>query len=87
MEVERRLTQKGQVTIPAELRRRLGLKARDRVWLTVEDGALRLTPVPSVVDRSFGIIEPRQRPDNWTAVREEFERLVAEEVMRADQPT
>ncbi len=33
---ESRLTQKGQVTIPAEIRARLGLKPRDRVRFEVE---------------------------------------------------
>ncbi len=37
------LTSKGQITLPAELRRRWGLKAGDRIDFTLDDGRVVLT--------------------------------------------
>ena len=41
------MTSKGQVTIPIEVRRRLGLGKGDRVEFTLEDGAAVLRPLAS----------------------------------------
>jgi AbrB family looped-hinge helix DNA binding protein len=38
------LTSKGQVTIPAEVRKRLGLQQGDRIEFAVEDGATVIRP-------------------------------------------
>ena len=51
------LTSKGQVTIPAELRKRLGLRPGDRVGFVVEDGAVRLVRRESRVEAAFGILK------------------------------
>ena len=39
------LRQKSQITIPKEIIRKLGLKEGDSFDITIEDGAIRLTPV------------------------------------------
>ncbi len=41
------LTSKSQITIPAEVHRRLGIGPGDRVVLEVEGGAATLRPVPT----------------------------------------
>ena len=51
------LTSKGQVTIPAELRKRLGLHPGDRVGFVVEDGAIRLVRRERRVEAAFGILK------------------------------
>ena len=38
---------KGQVTLPAEIRHRLGIKPRDRVVMALEDGAVVVRPIAS----------------------------------------
>jgi antitoxin PrlF len=38
-----RVTRKGQVTIPLEVRRALGIRPGSRVHFRIEDGAARLT--------------------------------------------
>lgn len=53
------LTSKGQVTIPIDVRRRLGLKAGDRLWFTVEDNVIRADP-RSYVERTAGILKGRR---------------------------
>ncbi len=49
------LTSKGQVTIPAEVRRRLGLHPGDHVGFIVEDGEIRLVRRESRIEAAFGI--------------------------------
>ena len=38
------VTQRGQVTLPAEVRRLLGLKPYDKVAFTIDNGEVRLKP-------------------------------------------
>ena len=51
------VTVKGQVTIPAELRRRLGLSPGDRVGFVLENGTLRLVKREDRVEAGFGLIQ------------------------------
>jgi AbrB family looped-hinge helix DNA binding protein len=44
------MTSKGQITIPVEVRKRLGLDQGDRVEFTLEDGAAVLRPLPPEPD-------------------------------------
>lgn len=40
-----RISSKGQVTVPVEVRRRLGVKAGDRIAYVVKDGLTYIQPV------------------------------------------
>jgi AbrB family looped-hinge helix DNA binding protein len=82
--LESSMTQKGQITIPAEIRSRLGLHPRDRVRFELLDGSVIITPVPSKILRHFGTVEPRNRPEDWRAVRDEVEELMAADVVAED---
>ena len=77
--LETTMTQKGQVTIPAEIRARLGLKPRDRVRFELDGDEVKLRPARSSILRGFGSIVP-QTTEAIVREREEFERGVAEEV-------
>lgn len=44
------ITQKSQVTIPREIRKILGLKPRDRVSLSIENGQLKIEKIPSILE-------------------------------------
>jgi antitoxin PrlF len=44
------MTSKGQITVPIEVRRRLGLRQGDRVAFDVEDGVATLRPMPAERD-------------------------------------
>ena len=55
------LTSKGQVTIPAALRERLGLKAGDRVDFTLApDGKVLLTPQRTPFEKLCGVLGGRR---------------------------
>jgi antitoxin PrlF len=44
---------KGQITLPAEIRKRLGIKPRDKVALTIEAEALIVKPAQSALRAGF----------------------------------
>ena len=70
------VTSKGQVTIPAEIRRRLGLAPHDKVTFSVEDHHVVLTPWTSVVDRTAGSLR-----SEIPALSPQEEKRAAEEQM------
>ena len=58
-EITAATTQRNQVTIPAEVRRLLGLRPRDRVTFTIEDdGTVRLSPSRFTLESVFGSVDP-----------------------------
>ncbi|MCL5961191.1 MAG: AbrB/MazE/SpoVT family DNA-binding domain-containing protein [Chloroflexi bacterium] len=77
--LETTLTQKGQVTIPAEIRSLLGLKPHDKVRFEIEGDVVKLRPAPSKIVRWYGAVTPKKKPEDFRKLREEFERGVAEE--------
>jgi antitoxin PrlF len=83
--LETRLTRKGQVTIPIEIRRRLGLKAKDAIRFEIEGDVVRLEPVKSTLLQGFGAVKPRNRPEDWRKIRTEVEKGIAEEVEAEDK--
>jgi antitoxin PrlF len=83
-EVLSTLTSKGQVTIPKEVRRHLGLKTRDKIAFVIEDeGTVRLV-VPRYPDvaslrGAAGSLEERL---SWPEVR----RIAREDRLQAEHP-
>jgi AbrB family looped-hinge helix DNA binding protein len=58
------MTSKGQVTIPVEIRKELGLQPGDRVSFRKGDAGFVIEPATSVVRRSAGMLSSyaRNRP-------------------------
>lgn len=54
MGIEAKITSKGQTTIPAELREKLGLQAGDRVAFIEVEGGIMIIPRNRPVDVLFG---------------------------------
>jgi antitoxin PrlF len=69
------MTQRSQVTVPAEVRRVLGLKPRDRVAFEIKGAEVRLRPAEFTLETAFGSVEPLNRPEDF----EEISRLAKEE--------
>ena len=59
------MTQRGQITVPAEVRRLLGLKPRDKVTFAIEDGEVRLVPAAFTVASAYGSVEPLANGDDF----------------------
>lgn len=81
---ESRVTQKGQVTIPASIRKQLGLRPGDKVRFETDDGNVKITRATSRLLDGYGAVTPRSRPEDYDALREEFESGVAEEALRKE---
>jgi AbrB family looped-hinge helix DNA binding protein len=84
-ELETRLTQKGQVTIPAEIRARLGLKPKDAVRFEIDGDVVRLKPSGFKLIEGYGAVMPRKRPENWKKIRAKAEQTMAEEIGTKDR--
>jgi antitoxin PrlF len=54
-----KVTSKGQITIPAEIRAALAVVPGDRVSFVVEDGRIRVTKSASFAERTAGIFKGR----------------------------
>lgn len=79
------LTQRSQVTVPAEVRRVLGIGPKDKVAFQIEDDQVRLAPAKFTLETAFGSVKPRQRPEDFDkAIREAMEEH-ADEVAREMQ--
>jgi AbrB family looped-hinge helix DNA binding protein len=76
------VTRKGQVTVPAEVRRALNLKQGDRVAFRLEDGVARLAPAPSPVDESFQVAPPLNPPRTLRQIDEIVQEEIAQNAAR-----
>ena len=75
------LTSKGQVTLPAEVRKSLGLKTGDKIAFRVEDNEVRLRRTGSVVETTSGILKSHKRPLTAEELRAAAEQAMAEEAL------
>jgi AbrB family looped-hinge helix DNA binding protein len=76
------LSPKGQITLPAEVRKRLGLKPRDKVRIVVDDeGTVRLA-VPGYRDLASvrGAAGSLAEPRSW----EEVEQIAREDHLKGE---
>ena len=76
------ITQRGQVTLPAEVQRLLGVKPRDRVAFAIEEDQVRLVPAQYTLESVAGSVEPATATEDLDrlideAKEERAERLVA----------
>lgn len=54
------VTTKGQVTIPAELREKLGIKPGDRVGFVEKNGKVEIQRQENRISAAFGIIKAKK---------------------------
>lgn len=60
------LTVKGQVTIPAEIRKQLGLHPGDKIGFVIEDDHVVLYRKESNIEAAFGLCHPTTSADLQT---------------------
>jgi antitoxin PrlF len=84
-EVLATVTERGQLTLPAEVRRLLGVGPNQKVAFLIEEGEIRLVPARFTLESAFGSIAPRHRPENFKKVIEEAMEEHAHEVMHEMQ--
>ena len=76
------VTERGQVTIPAEVRRALGLKAPDKVAFAVDEDQVRLLPLSFTLDSAFGSVTPLAGPQDFKEVSREARSRAADRTIR-----
>ena len=88
MTMQTTVTRKGQVTIPAEIRRELDLKEGERISVERQGDAVLLRRAHSVAEQTAGVLAAYQRTPRSTAEEERaaFEEAVAIEVGGEDLP-
>jgi AbrB family looped-hinge helix DNA binding protein len=75
------VTRKGQITIPAEIRRALRIKEGDKVAFTMEAGEVKLSRTGSVVAATAGALQSDMPPLTPEEERKAAEQAIAEDVV------
>jgi len=82
-EIVTTMTQKGQVTIPVEIRNLLGLKAKDKIAFSIDEGNIRLAPAKYTLENVFGVVKPINKPEDFKklkqiAIKEHVKKVIEE---------
>jgi AbrB family looped-hinge helix DNA binding protein len=83
---EARMTSKGQITVPKDVRMKLNLKPGDRVRFVIEaDGRVRLWPAKRDISELVGVLPKPRRALSIEEMDEAIGRAVAEKFARHDR--
>jgi AbrB family looped-hinge helix DNA binding protein len=83
---EAKMTSKGQITVPKDVRLKLGLKPGDRIRFLVEaDGRVRLLPAKRDIGELVGILPKPKRALTIEEMDEAIARAVAAKFSRHDR--
>lgn len=76
------VSEKGQVTLPAKLRRKLGIKPKSMVVVEERGEEIVLRPIKSIMDLS-GILHEyaKGKTTDWETIREETMKAVVQEYL------
>ena len=76
-----RVSERGQISIPADLRKRYGIKPKSRVRVEAKDDVIVISPIKSVTEVAGIFCEyAKGKTTDWDTIREETMKAVAEEV-------
>lgn len=82
-EIVTTITQRSQVTVPVEVRRVLGVKPRDKIAFTIEDGEVRLAPPSFSLESAYGSVKPLEKPENFEKISRAAKDAKAEQTAYA----
>jgi AbrB family looped-hinge helix DNA binding protein len=83
---EARMTSKGQITVPKDVRMKLNLKPGDRVRFVIEaDGRVRFWPARRDISELVGVLPKPRRALSIEEMDEAIGRAVAEKFARHDR--
>lgn len=69
------------MTLPEEIRSRLGVRPRDRVVFEVVNDEVRLRAKGSRLLAGYGAVRPVSKPEDWRSVKDQFEEEMAADAM------
>lgn len=76
------MTQRGQVTVPAEVRRLLGLAPRSKLTFQIEGEQVRIVPAAYTLESTYGAVTPINRPENFKEIERQAKEEHVERVMQ-----
>jgi AbrB family looped-hinge helix DNA binding protein len=76
------VTRKGQITIPAEIRRALNIKEGDKVAITLDKNEVKVSRTGSVVAATAGALKSDMPALSPEEERRATEEAIAEDVMK-----
>ena len=83
---EAKMTSKGQLTVPKDVRQKLGLKPGDRIRFLLEaDGRVRLMPAKRDISELVGILPKPKRALRLEEMDEAIGQEIVEEFARHDR--
>ena len=83
------VTRKGQITVPAAIRRALKIRQGDKLALSLKSdasGEVTIRAVRSVAEATYGVAASREQAEDIAGWREQFEEGMAEEAMAGLSP-
>ena len=83
------VTRKGQITVPASIRRALKIRIGDKIALSLREGTgdeVILRPVRSVAAATYAVVPARPRPVGLEDLRDQFEEGLAEDALKGLSP-
>jgi len=78
------ITSSGQITLPAEIRRQLGVKPGERVNVVIDDGTVLVKPAYTW-QSAVGSVTPISRPEDFEAMIRDAKEERAERLMQKMQ--
>lgn len=80
------ISDKGQITLPAQARKKLGLIPRSKVEIEVRDNEIIIRPAASISELYGSLNEyAKDKTENWETMRRVTEKTIAEEVANEDK--
>ena len=79
-EFETIVTEKGQITIPQEIRRIMGLHPHDKVIFALDGETVTIRRPSSKIMQGYGAVKAKNKPEDYQELREAFEEGIAREV-------
>ena len=77
------ITQRGQVTIPAQVRRLLQVKPRDKVAFTItQTNEVHLAPASFTLESAYGSVKPSRRPENFKGIARAAKEEKADQTLK-----
>ena len=70
-EIVTTITQRGQVTIPVEVQRLLGVKPRDKISFAIDGNQVRLLRARYTLESVAGSVKPATRTEDFERVSQE----------------
>lgn len=75
------VTRKGQITVPIQIRNRLGLKQGDRVFFVTKGDEVKIKKTGSVVEQTAGVFRGAGSYLTAKQLRRAAEQAIAEDVL------